>query len=383
MYDLYTWVKEKLFGLIFAGHKSKHISEISLNVNRPYLVKGLLLPKQISLLAAPSNTGKSCIVAALLAKLAQGHEFAGRKVRRSAVLYVGAEDPDGIAIRAEGHFATQEDKATSEFLVLDRAIDMSNRAISKRFINDIRAYKKRVTAQRLIIVFDTLALSIGTANENDAGDMTGVMANARELVQETGAHVMFVHHTSAADPTKARGSTALVGNVDSVLVLKPVSKTRVLMEIAKQRSMTKGDDIGWEIVSVDYGVDDDGDVVTNPRADFVKDTTGWTDPTATRKGKSSSHAKANEIVLTLGQLEARAKKDGAPLVFGTKEIADHVGGPFDRNGMKPESLQKAVREVLNTLVGEGRVKRVGSQGYRIVSEGQQPEDSSEEYAVLH
>jgi len=374
MYDLYTWGKEKLFGLIFAGHKSKHISEISLNFNRPYLVKGLLLPKQISLLAAPSNTGKSCIVAALLAKLAQGHEFAGRKVRRSAVLYVGAEDPDGIAIRAEGHFATQEDKANSEFLVLDRAIDMSNRAISKRFIKDIKAYKKRVTAQRLIIVFDTLALSIGTANENDAGDMTGVMANARELVQETGAHVMFVHHTSAADPTKARGSTALVGNVDTVLVLKPISKVRVFMEALKQRSMPREDDIGFEIVSIDYGVDDDGDMVTNPRADLVKDTTGWTDPTASRKGKSSSQARANEVLRTLGQLEAEAQTGGAPLVFSTKEVADHVGAPFDRDSMKPESLQKAVRDVLNALAGQGRVERLGTQGYQLKRKAQQHVD---------
>lgn len=383
MSNLFSRVKELIFGLTFAGNKAKHISEISLNVNRPYLVKGLLLPKQISVLAAPPNTGKSCIVAALLAKLAQGHEFAGRRVRTSAVLYVGAEDPDGIAIRAEGHFATQEDKLTSEFLVLDRAIDMSNSTIAKRFITDVQAYKKKITANRLIIVFDTLTLSIGNSDENSAGDMTVVMANARELAQRTGAHVMFVHHTSAADPKKARGSTALVGNPDTVLVLKPVSKERVLMESAKQRSMTKSDDIGWEIVSVDYGVDDDGDMVTNPRADLVKDTTGWTDPTPTRNGRPSSHAKANEVMLTLGQLEARAKNDGDPLVFGTKEIADHVGAPFDRNGMKPESLQKAVREVLNALVAEGRVKRVGSQGYRIVREGQQLEDSSEEYAALH
>lgn len=380
MFNLFTRVKQKLFGLTFAGHQSKHISEISLNVNRPYLVKGLLLPKQISVLAAPPNTGKSCIVAALLAKIAQGHEFAGRRVRRSAVLYVGAEDPDGIAIRAEGHFATQEDKATSEFLVLDRAIDMSNSAIANRFIADVEAYKKKTTSNRLIIVFDTLTLSIGNSDENSAGDMTVVMANARELAQRTGAHVMFVHHTSAADPKKARGSTALVGNPDTVLILKPVSKARVLMESAKQRSMTKSDDIGWEIVSVDYGVDDDGDLVTNPRADLVKDTTSWIDPTPTRTGKSLSHAKVKEVMRTLGQLEVIAKKDGDPFVFSTKQIADHVGAPFDPEGMKPESLQKAVRIALNALVADGQVKLVGTQGYQIV---RQPSDGSGEYVTLH
>lgn len=76
-------VVQRIRGLSFGDIKARHISDVPLSVNRPYLVKGLLLPKQISILAAPPNTGKSCIVAALLAKLSQGHSFAGRRVRRS------------------------------------------------------------------------------------------------------------------------------------------------------------------------------------------------------------------------------------------------------------------------------------------------------------
>lgn len=372
-------------GLSFVGIKPRHISEVPVRLNRPYLVKGLLLPKQVSVLAAPPNTGKSSIVAALLAKLAQGHSFAGRRVRKSAVLFVGAEDSEGIATRADGHFATNEDKAATEFLVLDRAIDMSNRAVATRFIADVKRYKKGITANRLIVVFDTLTLSIGNADENSAGDMTVVMANARMLAQETGAHVMFVHHTSAADPMKARGSTALVGNPDTVLVLKPVSKVRVLMESLKQRSMPKGDDLGWEIRAVDYGVDDDGDLVTNPMADWVEDTSGWAVSMRNEKGKkpSNADAKANEVMRTLRELETSAEADGSPLVFATKDIADLVGAPFDREGMKTESLQKAVREALNALVAEGRVKRLGAQGYRTAREGSKSEDGRDDYATLH
>jgi hypothetical protein len=383
MIDLFTNVIKRFQGLFFSGQLAKHITEIPLGLNRPYLVKGLLLPKQISILAAPPNTGKSCIVAALLAKLAQGQPFAGQKVKRAAVLYVGAEDPDGIAIRADGHFATNEDKASSEFLVLDRAIDMSNRNIAQKFIKDVKAYKRKVTANRLIIVFDTLTLSIGNSDENSAGDMTVVMANARELAQATGAHVMFVHHTSAADPKKARGSTALVGNPDTILVLKPVDKTRVLMEVVKQRSMPKGDDTGWEIVIVEYGVDDDGDLVTNPRADWIEDTSGWSVPVASNKGKTTYNAKANEVFRAICELEAQARKQGSSFVFATKDIADLVAAPFDRAGMKPESLQKAVRETLNALVTEGRVKRIGAQGYQCVRKDCGAKDGSTEYATLH
>lgn len=384
MRDLFNSVVRHILGLTFGGHKARHISDVPLTINRPYLVKGLLLPKQISVLAAPPNTGKSCIVAALLAKLSQGHPFAGRRVRKSAVLYVGAEDPDGIATRADGHFATNEDKASSEFLILDRAIDLSRRDIVMRFIKDVKRYKAKITATRVVIVFDTLTLSIGNSDENSAGDMTVVMAHARELAQETGAHVMFVHHTSAADPKKARGSTALVGNPDTVLVLKPVEKNRVLMESIKQRSMTKCEDIGFEIVTIDHGRDNDGDIVTNPLAKWALDTTKWTPPAKNAKGKKSAHAKADEVLRTLRELEVQAMSQGSPGVFATNEIADQVGAPFEREGMKPESLQRAVREALNALVAEGRVERLGSQGYRAARVETPPEDSAgTEYDSLH
>lgn len=384
MFNLFTNAVRHILGLSFGGHRARHIADVPLSINRPYLVKGLLLPRQISVLAAPPNTGKSCIVGALLAKLSQGHSFAGRRVRKSAVLYVGAEDPDGISTRTHGHFATDEDKASTEFLLLDRAIDMSRRDVAKRFIKDVKRYKAKITATRLVIVFDTLTLSIGNADENSAGDMTVVMAHARELAHETGAHVMFVHHTSAADPKKARGSTALVGNPDTILVLKPVEKNRVLMESIKQRSMPKCDDIGFEIVAIDYGRDDDGDIVTNPLAEWVEDTSNWTVAPKNSRGEKTAHFRADEVLRTLRALEVRAASDGSPRVFTTNEIADHVGAPFDREGMKPESLQRAVREALNVLSAEGRVERLGGQGYRSARAEITPEDIARtEYAPLH
>lgn len=383
MRNLFSNAARQILGLWFGGHLARHILDIPLLVNRPYLVKGLLLPKQISVLAAPPNTGKSCIVGALLAKLSQGHSFAGRRVKRSAVLYVGAEDPDGIASRADGHFATDEDKASGEFLILDRAIDMSQRVDAMRFVKDVKRYKKRITAKRLIIVFDTLTLSIGGADENSAGDMTEVMSHARELALSTEAHVLFVHHTSAADPKKARGSTALVGNPDTVLILKPFGKSRVLMETAKQRSMPKGDDVGWEIVAVDFGVDDDGDPVTNASASWVEDTSEWSEPEPSRSGKKSNFEKSKEVLRTLALLNANAVVDGASSIFGTKDIAAQVGSPFDRASMKPDSLQKAVRETLNGLVKAGRVEKVGAQGYRLASDSIGPETRDDDYVTLH
>lgn len=155
------------------------------------------------------------------------------------------------------------------------------------------------------------------------------------------------------------------------------------MESVKQRSMPKGDDIGWEIVSIDCGVDDDGDLVTNPRADWVEDIAGWLASDTNDKKKGTSCAKANEVLRTLFELETRAKAAGSSLVFATKEIADLVGAPFERASMKPESLQKSVREALSALVAEGRVRRLGAQGYQTASNQSKSNSGSSEYNKLH
>lgn len=368
-------------GYVFAGFKARHIKDIPLRLNRPYLVKGLLLPKQVSVLAAPPNTGKSTIVAALLAKLSQGHAFAGRRVRKSAVLFVGAEDADGMAMRADGHFKSSDLKADTNFLVLDRAIDMSNTKTATKFTTDVRAFYKKTGATRLIVVFDTLTLSIGNSDENSAGDMTRVMANALNLAHETGAHVMFVHHTAAADPTKVRGSTALLGSPDTVLVLKPANadgENRVLMEMAKQRSLEKGDPVGFIIEAQEYGYDDEGDPVSNPFARWVANCSDWQVSSKQKSiGNPASKGRNDEVLRVLRGFEKSSNAYGE--TFSAVKISKHVSTGFDRGASKPESIQKAVRTTLNGLVKSGEVEKVGTKGYRISGAAEPLLD----YATLH
>ena len=383
--EIARWFKGATF--TFVGKKARHISDIVVSLNRPYLVKGLLLPKQVSVLAAPPNTGKSSIVAALLACIAQGIPFAGLRVKKAAVIYVGAEDPEGIAIRAHGHFITDEAKAAANFHVLDQAVDVSNLAAVHQFTKDMNILLKRTRATRSIIVFDTLTLSIGDSDENVARDMTRVMENAQQLARQTGAHVMFVHHTSAADAKKARGSTALVGNADTVLLLDPVKGgdlPRVLLESFKQRSLPKLPPFGFEIEAQELGYDDDNDLVTNPFADWVEDISEWNvGQTSKRSAKNLGEDRAREVLRVLRELEDLGQADGEGQPFGSSAIAKYVHGPFDRTQMKSDSLQKAVREGLAALVKSGKVEKVGTHKYRTVRRNQSGLEDVLEYATLH
>ena len=143
------------------GVRSKHLADMLVSPNKPYIVKGMLLERQVSILAGPPNTGKSSVVGTILAHASQGKDLGTMRVKRSMVFYVGAEDPDGISSRTHGHFMDSEKKRGVEFYVHDEPIDMSNALARDDLISEMRRTKALADTDHLLIVFDTLTLSIG------------------------------------------------------------------------------------------------------------------------------------------------------------------------------------------------------------------------------
>ena len=69
-----------------------------------------------------------------------------------------------------------------------------------------------------MIAIDTLAQSLGSADENGAG-MVQFVANATALANHFQCQVPTIHHVPLADDQRLRGNTVLIGGLDvSVLV---------------------------------------------------------------------------------------------------------------------------------------------------------------------
>lgn len=82
------------------GRPLMSANAFQIDANRPYVVKHLLLARQVSMLCGAPNTGKSAVLACISAHVAMGRDFAEHRVRRAVVVYVAAEDPNGIGERA-------------------------------------------------------------------------------------------------------------------------------------------------------------------------------------------------------------------------------------------------------------------------------------------
>ena len=332
---------------------------------RPYLVKNLLLFGQVSILAGPPNTGKTSVIASIAAHSAAGEALDGRPVAKSATLYVAAEDPQGVAERGAAVLKQHQNSRKLPFDILDRAIDLTNREQMDWFSEEVRTYMKRRRLRRLFIVFDTLNLCIGDGDENSARDMGRAISNAQRLARTRNAHVLIVHHSTASEPGRPRGSTAMIGNTDSLLMLadgaSEEGRQLIVVKQEKQRSMRKGEPVMFELRAVEIGQDTDGDPITLPMAVPASDASpaDLVSQSRTRTGARADRAEHLLAVLTV------LDKEGQGAFHPLADVRSHLAGPFDTVRTNPDSLRKAIKTASDDLIREGKVLRGPDGGLRV------------------
>jgi hypothetical protein len=362
----------------FMGKDMQCVNTHEINRDRAYIVKNLLLAGQVSILCGAPNTGKSAVMAAAASHIAMGHDFAGHKASRAAVLYVAAEDGGGIADRAYPYIRDGV-SAASPFYIHSHAVNLCATHEVSYFIEAAAAYQTTINCDRLFIVFDTLNLCIGDGDENSARDMGQAMGNAQRIARATGAHVMIIHHTAGHDGSRPRGSTAMEGNVDTLLTLQRADETQpdgvVFIAQRKQRSVKKGPALAFKIEAYDAGTDSEGDPLTVPMAVPFKPTSSLVAEKRKAATKPSQFDdRCEDVKRVLGNLAGSNPQNDW---FDAATIRGHTGTPFNALRDNNESLSRIVRKVLDALIKSGDAERNDAGRYRLKNRqpqkgGQQP-----------
>ena len=134
---------------------------------------------------------------------------------------------------------------------------------------DARALAANIKAEQpncVLIMIDTLARNFAGGNENAPDDMGAFVARIALLEQLTGAFVCLVHHSGKDESKGLRGHTSLIGAIDFAGELKRDIGKMGLIQITKLRDGQDGAQYGYDIASVELGIDEDGDTVTAPVA---------------------------------------------------------------------------------------------------------------------
>lgn len=229
---------------------------------REFLVPGWLVLDGTSLLIAAPGGGKSFFSVMLGMAFATGGTFAGHQLPKKKVLYIAAERSSDIRDRYEAyrnHFGVTDER---RFMVWDmrEPIDATSA--------DAATYAAKLVRKSgaEIVIIDTYAQVTAEGKENDTNETSRLVRGfLKPVLEATGrGHVMLVHHLGKKEEAGARGSTALVGAVDSqVTLFHEKSSGARWAEVTKLNAgeMPDRENFRIESVRVDSSVTPDGRLV--------------------------------------------------------------------------------------------------------------------------
>jgi AAA domain len=181
----------------------------------PWLWHGLLAPGKLTLLTSLWKSGKTTLLAHLLARRRSGGEFLGLAVAPGRSLVISEEPRDLWPQRAHRH------RLGNEVGVLTRPFaGRPSPADFERLAAEIVELKQQQGLD--LVVFDSLAAFLPARQENSADVMVGATAPFIALA-EVGLAVLLLHHPSKGEPAlgqAARGSGALLAAVDIFLEMR-------------------------------------------------------------------------------------------------------------------------------------------------------------------
>lgn len=231
-----------------------------------YLVTDFLTIGEKSVIGGPSRSGKSFLAIHTALAVCRGTQFFGRPTKRGLVVYQAGEGARGIKKRLRAyrkHFEIPPDENVP-FELLQSHVDLWRPdGDTAPLIAEIKQIAALHSVPLRLVVIDTLATATAGADENSGKDMSAVMANISRINDETGAHVMLVHHMNA-DGKKLRGHTSVYANVDQVILVTRNEETGVRKVVLdKQKDDEDGISFNFELLSVEIGRRDDDRPITS------------------------------------------------------------------------------------------------------------------------
>jgi hypothetical protein len=149
-------------------------------------------------------------------------EWLGLKIGGGPVLYVAAEAPGSVKMRAKAAASRLPAYQHLPFYITSAVPGLGDPKASEPGVQHIIATIRRVEELEekpvALVPIDTLASCLGGGNEN--GDGMVLLTNAaKRIAAQTNACVLLLHHPSKADTSTARGHTSLAAACDSIILV--------------------------------------------------------------------------------------------------------------------------------------------------------------------
>jgi hypothetical protein len=208
-----------------------------------WLIDGLLPSGGYCALYGQPGSYKSFVALYMAGMIAAGAEAFGRKTQPGSVIYVAGEGGAGLKRRWDALRLHHGLDADLPLGFVRSQLNLRSDA------SDMAALVEAINSRSLtpsLIVIDTLARAFAGGDENSASDMGGFISITNGLRGAYGEDttILIVHHSGKAEAAGMRGSSALLGAVDTELqVTKTGSKEDRTGEITVTKQKDGEDDL--------------------------------------------------------------------------------------------------------------------------------------------
>lgn len=180
-----------------------------------FLVDGWVEDYALTALIGPPGVGKSAVALDMACSIATGIPWQGNATRGTRTLYIAGEGVHGAVQRVKAWEAEHERSVGQDLFLIGEAVLLGTHdATVWPWLAD-QVHELGIG----LVIFDTLARMALGLEENSATDMGAAVRKFDVLRRDGGCGVMVVHHTTRG-ATHGRGSTALLGALDSELLVE-------------------------------------------------------------------------------------------------------------------------------------------------------------------
>lgn len=226
------------------------------------LVRRLLGEASLAMMFGEPGCGKTFLATDMGLHIALGQPWFGRPVSQGAVLYIAGEGLAGINNRLAGFRQWHKLKDDVPFAIVPTAVNLGPEGRdASRVIDASREVERRTGLPVKLKIIDTLARNMGAGDENAARDMGAFVSACDRIRTATSATVLIIHHSGKSQHAGARGSSALLGAVDTAMSVEKRDSGRAVI-IQKQKDSPAGEEFGFSLDVVEIGEDDVGEAIT-------------------------------------------------------------------------------------------------------------------------